>query len=149
MSRFASLTIENGLEWSTAAVWRAQRWLGIDIGDRTAYLWGADFDLTSYRSVGGRVRSGLLNMLMLSAWELSESSAPVFWKQLLRFNAAPADRVQRAPFAKWPAFSGSIARRFQGCGRLWCRQNPCPRKHARRSKPASRCRCTTGTAGAT
>lgn len=76
----------DGSGWGTAAVWRAQRWLGIDIGEPCAYLWGASFDLTSFRGASGRLKSRLLNMLMLSAWELSASTAPLFWEQLVAFR---------------------------------------------------------------
>jgi phenylacetate-CoA ligase len=76
----------NGFGWGTAALWRAQRWIGIDVGERSAYLWGANFDLTSFRGVTGRVKSSLLNTLMLSAWELSDSTAPVFWRRLFAYR---------------------------------------------------------------
>jgi phenylacetate-CoA ligase len=75
-----------GAGWSEAAVWRAQRWLGIDVGDRSAYLWGADFDLTKFQGLRGRIKSSLLNFLMLPAWQLSETTAPAFWNQLTRFK---------------------------------------------------------------
>ena len=29
--------------WSDAAAWRSQRWYGVDVGDRCAYLWGVQF----------------------------------------------------------------------------------------------------------
>lgn len=72
--------------WSDAAVWRSQRWFGVDVGERCAYLWGANFDLTDFQGFGGRVKSGVLNMLMLPAWELSEATASVFWKRLVDFK---------------------------------------------------------------
>ena len=75
-----------GLDWSTAAVWRASRWLGVDVGERCAYLWGADFDLTGFRGLSGRLKSYALNMLMLPAWQLSGATAPEFWARLAAFK---------------------------------------------------------------
>ena len=72
--------------WFGAAVWRSQRWYGVDVGERCAYLWGANFDLTEFQGFSGRLKSGLLNVLMLPAWELSETTASLFWKRLLNFK---------------------------------------------------------------
>jgi phenylacetate-CoA ligase len=71
---------------SEAAVWRSHRWYDVDVGERCAYLWGANFDLTSYEGFSGRIKSRVLNLLMLPAWELSESTASGFWKQLWQFK---------------------------------------------------------------
>jgi len=72
--------------WSDAAVWRSQRWYGVDVGERCAYLWGANFDITDFQGFSGGLKSGVLNVLMLPAWELGEGSASVFWKQLVDFK---------------------------------------------------------------
>jgi phenylacetate-CoA ligase len=74
------------LGWSTATVWRAHRWLDVDIAEPAAYLWGADFDLTSYRGYRGRLRSYALNMLMLPAWRLSRTTVNDFWAKLVAFK---------------------------------------------------------------
>lgn len=75
-----------GYGWTTAAVWRAQRWLGIDIGERCAYLWGAELDLNGFASATGRLKSAVLNMLMLPAWALGDERACEFWDQLRAFK---------------------------------------------------------------
>jgi phenylacetate-CoA ligase len=72
--------------WSDAATWRSQRWYGIDVGDRCAYLWGSNFDLSKYQGFKGRLRSRALNLLMLPAWELSERTASKFWTRLADFK---------------------------------------------------------------
>jgi phenylacetate-CoA ligase len=76
----------NEAGWSEAAVWRSHGWYDVDVGDRCAYLWGANFDLTGYQGFSGRIKSRVLNLLMLPAWELSESTASLFWKQLCQFK---------------------------------------------------------------
>jgi phenylacetate-CoA ligase len=76
----------HGLGWSTAAVWRAQRWLGIDVGERAAYLWGADFDISSFQGLRGRIKSSTLNMLMLRAWQLTTQTAEQYWTRLVSFR---------------------------------------------------------------
>ena len=72
--------------WSDAAAWRSHRWYGVDVGDRCSYLWGSNFDLTKFQGFTGWVRSRVLNLLMLPAWQLSKSSASQFWKQITRFR---------------------------------------------------------------
>jgi phenylacetate-CoA ligase len=72
--------------WSEAAVYRAQGWCGVDVGDRCAYLWGANFDLTKFQGYSGRLKSRLLNVLMLPAWRLSEATSSQFWQQSVAFK---------------------------------------------------------------
>jgi phenylacetate-CoA ligase len=72
--------------WSDAAAWRSQRWYGIDVGDRCAYLWGSNFDLSKFQGFRGRLRSRALNLLMLPAWELSKRTASKFWRRLAYFR---------------------------------------------------------------
>jgi phenylacetate-CoA ligase len=75
-----------GAGWSNAAVWRSQRWLGVDVGDRCTYLWGANFDLSAYQGFSGSLRSRILNIQMLPAWELSEGTAVEFWQKVVHFR---------------------------------------------------------------
>jgi phenylacetate-CoA ligase len=72
--------------WSDAAIWRSHRWYGVDVGDRCSYLWGSNFDLSRFQGFTGRLRSRLLNLQMLPAWELSETNANKFWQQLADFK---------------------------------------------------------------
>ena len=72
--------------WSEAAVWRSHRWYDVDVGERCAYLWGANFDLSEFQGFSGRLKSRVLNLLMLPAWELSEPTASRLWKQLCEFK---------------------------------------------------------------
>ena len=72
--------------WFNAAVWRAQRWYDVDVGDRRAYLWGADFDVNQFRGLSGRLKASVLNMLMLPAWQLSEATADRFWNELAKYG---------------------------------------------------------------
>jgi phenylacetate-CoA ligase len=72
--------------WSDAAIWRSHRWFGVDVGDRCTYLWGSNFDLSRFQGFSGRLRSRLLNLQMLPAWELSEKTAPRFYEMLGDFR---------------------------------------------------------------
>jgi phenylacetate-CoA ligase len=69
-----------------AAFWRSERWCGARIGERQAYLWGADFDLAPYQSLMGRLKTWASNYLMLPAWELSRDNATELWHKLVRFR---------------------------------------------------------------
>jgi phenylacetate-CoA ligase len=75
-----------GAGWADAAAWRSQRWYGVNVGDRCAYLWGANFDLSRFQGLSGYVRSRMLNIQMLPAWELGEGTALEFWKKLTAFR---------------------------------------------------------------
>jgi phenylacetate-CoA ligase len=75
-----------GVGWSGAAVWRSQRWFGVNVGDRCAYWWGANFDLSAFQGLKGRLRSRILNVHMLAAWELDERTALQFRKTLADFR---------------------------------------------------------------
>lgn len=72
--------------WSEAAVYRSYGWYGVDLADRSAHLWGANFDLTKFQGFSGRVKSYVLNLLMLPAWELSDGTADRYWTQLVNFR---------------------------------------------------------------
>lgn len=72
--------------WCDAADWRSHRWFGVDVGERYSYLWGSNFDLSKFQGFAGRIRSRALNLLMLPAWQLSEKTSLLFWKQLAEFK---------------------------------------------------------------
>jgi phenylacetate-CoA ligase len=82
--RFFDDRLESG--WSDAAIWRSQRWYGVDVGDRAAYFWGANFDLSKFQGLSGRLRARALNLLMLPAWKLSVETAERFWEELADFR---------------------------------------------------------------
>ena len=72
--------------WSEAAVWRSHQWYGVDVGDKCSYLWGANFDLSKFQGLSGLLKSRALNLLLLPAWELSETTALKFWEKLNKFK---------------------------------------------------------------
>ncbi len=72
--------------WLDAAVWRSHRWCDVDVGDRCCYLWGANFDLTRFQGLSGRMRSRALNLLMLPAWKLGTATSDTFWKKVVDFR---------------------------------------------------------------
>jgi phenylacetate-CoA ligase len=68
----------DGVGWGDAAVFRSHRWYGVDVGERSCYLWGSNFDLSRFKGLTGRIRSRALNLLMLPAWELSQEKVSEF-----------------------------------------------------------------------
>src|SRR5690349_19660645 len=82
--RFFDDSQESG--WSDAAIWRSHRWFGVDVGDRCSYLWGSNFDLSRFQGFSGRLRSRLLNLQMLPAWDLGEKTAARFYEMLCDFR---------------------------------------------------------------
>jgi phenylacetate-CoA ligase len=75
-----------GSEAGNALIWRAEKWLGVELGDRRAYFWGASFDLTPFEGFVGKVRSWSTNRLMLPAWRLQQGNAEEFLQRLFRFR---------------------------------------------------------------
>ncbi len=65
---------------------RNQEWLGINLGDRSARLWGAPMDLGAAQSFRGRLHSWLNNILFLSSYNLTETSLAKYTAKLLRFK---------------------------------------------------------------
>ncbi len=76
----------DGIAWCDAAAWRSYRWANGDVGDRCAWLWGSNFDLSSYQGVRGWLKSRAFNVRMLSAWDLGEGTAELFWNELTVFR---------------------------------------------------------------
>lgn len=72
--------------WSQAATWRAQAWSGASLGERHAYLWGSDFDVSVYEGLAGQVRSTLWNRLTVPAWRLSKDTALPFLEAFRRYR---------------------------------------------------------------
>jgi phenylacetate-CoA ligase len=76
----------DGVGWGDAAVFRSHRWYGVDVGERSCYLWGSNFDLSKFEGLTGRIRSRALNLLMLPAWELSQTTVLEFWNRVWDFR---------------------------------------------------------------
>ena len=70
--------------------------------------------MTSFRGFSGRVKSGLLNMLMLSAWELSDIDGTGVLEAALYVQAAAPGRRTLARCRRWPRSSDPIARPIPG-----------------------------------
>ena len=53
---------------------RNQEWVGINLGDRQASLWGAAMDIDKGKKMRGRLHNWINNMLPLSSYELGENT---------------------------------------------------------------------------
>jgi phenylacetate-CoA ligase len=62
------------------------RWAGIEIGDRVAYLWGRQFDVPRYRRLINSLRSRISNNLMLSMYAMDPESLNRYAKMLAEFK---------------------------------------------------------------
>ena len=56
---------------------RARRWWGVDVGDREVYLWGAPAELDKTDRIKS-IRDGLLNQLVLNAFEMSATNMDAY-----------------------------------------------------------------------
>jgi phenylacetate-CoA ligase len=72
-------------KWAQTASFN--RWYGWDVGDRTAFLWGAAMDIYKPMSVRGRIKKFLTNQdILLPTVPLSEQELEHHWKELERFS---------------------------------------------------------------
>lgn len=56
----------------SAHLYRHLRWLGWDLGDRLAFVWGSDIDSEEHRGRRARLRDRLVGVLWLDAFSLQE-----------------------------------------------------------------------------
>jgi phenylacetate-CoA ligase len=101
--------------FTDAARIRAQRWLGVDFGEREIVLWGSPIELTKQDRVR-RIRDWLINSRLLSAFDLSENALARYADCLHRFRpqklygyasaiallAGYLKRTGREPGPGWP-----------------------------------------------
>ncbi len=67
-----------------AAMWRALRWHGIDVGDRQARFWGVSF--STKQRFKNKIIDVLLNRIRLSAFESSDVEMGIFVKRVRQFK---------------------------------------------------------------
>jgi len=61
---------------------RSNSWAGLDIGCKSAYLWGSAFDLSRQKRLGNRVGNFALRTLFLSSYNLSVKNMAVYARKL-------------------------------------------------------------------
>jgi phenylacetate-CoA ligase len=74
--------------WSyrRAAQIRNRQWLGIQLGDRVASLWGAPIDINKAESLRGRLHRYISNTMTLSAYDLKPVTMDGYIDRLARFQ---------------------------------------------------------------
>ena len=65
---------------------RQNRWIDIEIGDKTALLWGTAFDLERAKKITNAIKYHFSNTLLLSAYRMDEDSLGDYVKRLRRFK---------------------------------------------------------------
>jgi phenylacetate-CoA ligase len=64
---------------------RARRWWGVNVGEPEVYLWGAPVELNKTDRIK-RIRDGLLNQLLLNAFEMSPEKMGTYLAAIQKFN---------------------------------------------------------------
>ncbi|MFZ1946081.1 MAG: hypothetical protein WAW06_00875 [bacterium] len=85
------------------------QWLGIRVGEKTAYLWGTAFDAARSKRLASSLRSYLSNTLVLSAYTMDAETIEAYSATLARFRpkvfvSYPSFLVH---FSKSPAAKGT------------------------------------------
>jgi phenylacetate-CoA ligase len=78
----------NSWVYQRASGFRNDRWLGIELGDRRASLWGAPMDLGKAKALRGRAHACMTNSLLLSSYDLSPDSMKKHVDKLNSFRPA-------------------------------------------------------------
>lgn len=73
--------------YSEASRWRAKAWWGIEPGSRHVAIWGRPYNSNKDR-ISQKVKSYLMNTLLLSAFDFQEESLAHIWKKIYRFKPA-------------------------------------------------------------
>jgi len=85
------------------------QWLGIRIGEKTAYLWGTAFDVARSKRLVGSLRSYLSNTMVLSAYKMDAATIEAYSAALARFKPKV--------FVSYPSFLVHFSRSFADRGR--------------------------------
>ncbi|HEY3176038.1 MAG TPA: hypothetical protein VGK94_09820 [Candidatus Polarisedimenticolia bacterium] len=72
----------------SAHIYRGFRWLGWDLGDRAAYVWGSDIDAREHRGAMGRVRDAFVGVLWLDAFKMAGDRLDAHLDRIRRFDPA-------------------------------------------------------------
>jgi phenylacetate-CoA ligase len=95
-------------EAASANAIRMNEWIGIEIGDRIAYLWGTPIDVEKSRRLATALKIWLSNQMILSAYRMDESSVAQYVRRLRRFKPHM--------LASYPSALAHFARAVQDAG---------------------------------
>lgn len=76
----------NSWAWRRAIKIRNHEWLGVNLGDKTASLWGARMDIEKTKQLRGFLHRLVNNYIILSSYELSKKSMMEKYHKLMRFK---------------------------------------------------------------
>ncbi len=77
---------DNSSQARQAIVLRGNGWCGARMGDRSATLWGAAFDLTPHKKLKGRLKSAIMNTLFLCSYNLNSETMAEYARALQKFR---------------------------------------------------------------
>jgi phenylacetate-CoA ligase len=77
---------QESLDWRSAIKVRNLRWIGCDVGDPVAVLWGSHTDRRRLATLEGHLHLKLLNRLFLNSFEMSDSTMREYVEALRRFE---------------------------------------------------------------
>ena len=69
-----------------AVVLRNDRWAGLELGDKKAFLWGSPFDTALQDSLKSKISKKLFRTLFMSSYDLSEENMFVYARRLLQYE---------------------------------------------------------------
>ncbi len=79
-----TMTTPESESWVSAGQLRARAWFGIRPGDRGVYVWGRPLS-SPWAQRMARIKARMKNILLISAFELSDSTLRRHWRRIDRF----------------------------------------------------------------
>jgi len=70
----------------SAIVLRNDSWADLNIGDKSAKLWGSPFDISLQDNLKGKISNKLLRTLFLSSYNLSEQNMFIYARKLIQYK---------------------------------------------------------------
>ncbi|MCP4650958.1 MAG: phenylacetate--CoA ligase family protein [PVC group bacterium] len=71
--------------WIYAGQQRAQKWFGVEVGDRALFVWGRPLN-SLYQEIIGNIKARLKNIMLVSAFELSDAPLEKHWQRIKKFK---------------------------------------------------------------
>lgn len=75
---------KNSYHYILAAVLRGDKWAGLDLGVKNAYLWGSQFDLSMQKQLLNKIFNYFQGSLFLSSYELSDKKMYEYTDKLIK-----------------------------------------------------------------
>lgn len=77
----------NYLKFSGAILWRNNRWVGVDIGEKQIKIWGSHYDVSRSKRLRGKIRNRIITRtIYLSSYDMSKKNMLDYRNKINKFK---------------------------------------------------------------